>query len=144
MCIRDRDAVNKFGERGKNGVVEIFLKPTGVIQKDTISNKIFTKVENEAEFPGGKGDWGKYITNQIIKTKDQFTEKDFGTCVVKFIVNTDGSVSNVEATTMKGSVLAKVSVDAIRTGPKWIPATQNGNIVTSYRLQPVTLTNPEK
>ena len=81
---------------------------------------------------------------QIKKNQDQFTEKDFGTCIVKFIVNTDGSVSNAEATTMKGSMLAKTSVDAIRTGPKWIPATQNDHVVAAYRLQPVTLTEPDK
>jgi N-acetylmuramoyl-L-alanine amidase len=141
---KGESAINKFGKKGKNGVVEIFLKPTEIIQKDTIPNKVFTKVENEAEFPGGKEAWLKYITSQIEKNQVQFTDKDFGTCVVKFIVNTDGSVSNIEATTMEKSLLAKVSVDAIRTGPKWIPATQNGNIVTSYRLQPVTLTNPSK
>ena len=141
---KGESAINKFGKKGKNGIIEIFLKPTGIIQKDTIPNRVFTKVENEAEFPGGKEAWVKYIMSQIEKTQVQFTEKDFGTCVVKFIVNTDGSVSNVEATTMKGSILAKTSVDAIRTGPKWIPATQNGHVVAAYRSQPVTLTNPDK
>ncbi len=62
----------------------------------------------------------------------------------KIIVGTDGSVRNVEATTMKGTVLAKLTVDAIKTGPKWIPAKQNGHLVEAYRLQPVTLTNPDK
>lgn len=112
--------------------------------KDSIPDKVFTKVENEAQFPGGKEAWIKYIMSRMEKNQDQFTEKDFGTCIVKFIVNTDGSVSNVEATTMKGSVLAKTSVDAIRTGPKWIPATQNDHVVAAYRLQPVTLTEPDK
>ena len=57
-------------------------------------------------------------------------------------MNTDGSVSNVEATTMEGTQLARVSINAIKDGPKWIPASQNGHTVASYRLQPVTLTNP--
>jgi protein TonB len=45
---------------------------------------------------------------------------------------------------MKNTSLAKVSINAIKNGPKWIPAQQNGHTVASYRLQPVTLTNPEK
>lgn len=137
-------AITKYGEKGKNGVVEIITNSNGYLQIDSIPNKVFTQTENEAEFPGGHAGWIKYITSQIQKNQNQFTEKDFGTCILKFIVNTDGSVSNVEATTMKGSALAKASVDAIRTGPKWIPAKQNDQVVASYRLQPVTLSNPDK
>ena len=58
---------------------------------------------------------------------------------MKFIVNTDGSISNIEATTMQNTHLAEIAMNAIRTGPKWIPATQNGKTVAAYRLQPVTL-----
>ncbi len=45
---------------------------------------------------------------------------------------------------MKGTELAKVGINALRKGPRWIPATQNGHTVASYRLQPVTLMNPDK
>jgi outer membrane biosynthesis protein TonB len=40
--------------------------------------------------------------------------------------------------------LAKISIQAIKNGPKWIPASQNGHTVASYRLQPVTLSNSNK
>lgn len=112
--------------------------------RDTIPNddRIFTKVEQPAEFPGGPAAWHKYVTQRIQATLGKFTEKDYGTCIVKFIVAKDGTVSNVEAATMQGTELARVSVEAISTGLKWVPAKQNGRIVTSIRLQPVTLTNP--
>ena len=45
---------------------------------------------------------------------------------------------------MKDTRLAMLAVDAIKKGPKWIPATQNDHVVASYRLQPVTLSDPEK
>lgn len=111
---------------------------------DTIPDKVFTKVENEASFPGGHEAWIKYIITKIQASIDSFTNKDYGTCLVRFIVNTDGSISNVEATTMKDTHLAEIAMNAIRTGPKWIPATQNGREVAAYRLQPVTLSNPDK
>ena len=144
----------KYGVKGRNGVIEIITKKTGEeinhtqtylpeSQKDSIPRIVFTKVENEASFPGGLAAWQKYIVKKIQSSLDSFTEADYGTCVLKFIVNTDGSVTNVEATTMKGTHLAKVSINSIKNGPKWIPASQNGHTVASYRLQPVTLTNPE-
>ncbi len=139
----------KYGQKGKNGVVEIQTKPFDIKQvtgkqNDTVPDKVFTKVETEASFPGGQPAWIKYISRQIQASIDTFTNADYGTCVVRFIVNTDGSVSDVQATTMQGTMLARVSVDAIRKGPKWIPASQKGHTVASYRLQPVTLTNPDK
>ena len=138
--IKGDAAIKKYGEKAKYGVIEITMKQEGRAHNDTIPNRLFTKVEYEAEFPGGHQALIKYMVSKIQLSQDSI--KDFGTCVLKFIVNTDGSTSHVEATTMKESQLAKIAVDAIRTGPKWIPAKQNGQLVASYRMEPITLTNP--
>ena len=140
--LKDGNAIAAYGEKAKNGIVIITMKSAKTSDTDTIPDKLFTKVENEAAFPGGHDAWIKYILSKMKATQAEFKNSDFGTCVLKFIVNTDGSISHVEATTMENSVLAKVAIEAVRTGPKWIPATQNGQVVASYRLQPVTLTNP--
>ena len=104
-------------------------------------DKIFTKVEIEASFPGGDGGWARYVKRAIESNIDELQEAgESGTCRVRFIVSKDGSVSNVEALTMKGSKLAEVAVNAIRKGPKWTPAQQNGRHVNAYREQPVTFT----
>jgi len=108
------------------------------------TGKIYTKVEVEASFPGGLQAWSKYISRAITDSISKFTKADYGTCVLRFIVNSDGTVSDVVATTMKGTELAKVSIRAIKNGPKWIPASQSGHTVACYRLQPVTLSNPDK
>ena len=107
-------------------------------------DKVFTKVEIEASFPGGAAAWTKYVTRAIQQEIDEFTETDYGTCIVKFIVDKTGKVSQVEATTMKGTKLAEIATNAIRRGPNWTPAQQNGRYVNAYRLQPVTLTNPDQ
>jgi protein TonB len=114
------------------------------VEKKEDPDKIFTKVEIEASFPGGPQAWQRYVTRAIQADQDEFTDNDFGTCVVKFIVDKNGTVSDVQATTMKGTKLAEVAVNAIRKGPKWTPAQQNGRYVNAYRLQPVTLTNPDQ
>ncbi|HET7118433.1 MAG TPA: energy transducer TonB [Hanamia sp.] len=113
-----------------------------VVKEDP--DKIFTKVEIEASFPGGPAAWQRYVTRAIQSQLDEFTDADYGTCVVKFIVDKTGKVSDVQATTMKGTKLAEVAVNAIRKGPNWTPAQQNGRYVNAYRLQPVTLTNPDQ
>ena len=147
--VKGDSAIKKYGEKGKNGVIEITKEPIDVKEiksekDDTIPDKVFTKVEIEASFPGGLQGWIEYISKAIRDSIDKFTESDYGTCVVRFIVNTDGKVTDVVATTMKGTELAKVSINAIKNGPRWIPATQNGHTVACYRLQPVTLSIPDK
>jgi periplasmic protein TonB len=113
-------------------------------KKDEDEDKVFTKVEIEASFPGGPGAWARYVQRAIESDIDEFTDQDYGTCIVRFIVDKTGKVSDVEATTMKGTKLAEVAVNAIRKGPNWIPAEQNGRYVNAYRLQPVTLQNPDQ
>jgi len=155
--LKGKEVIKKYGEKGKNGVIEIITKKNGDIKNvtgtqtyaftgpnDTLPGKVFTKTEVPASFPGGPSAWQRYIVQKIQASLDSFTKADFGTCVVRFIVNTDGSVIDVQATTMKGTRLAKISVNAIKNGPKWIPASQNGKTVAAYRLQPVTLSNPEE
>jgi protein TonB len=113
-------------------------------EKKEDPDKIFTKVEIDAQFPGGPAAWQRYVTRAIQAQLDEFTDADYGTCVVRFIVDKTGKVSDVQATTMKGTKLAEIAVNAIRNGPNWTPAQQNGRYVNAYRLQPVTLQNPNQ
>jgi len=158
--LKQDEAVKKYGDKGKNGAIEITTKSdngnvtvvntdaktvhgsSAGMGKDTLPNKVFTKVEVDAQFPGGPQAWQRYIARKIQASIDSFTNADYGTCVIRFIVDVDGRVSDVQATNMKGTLLAKISTDAIKNGPKWIPAKQNGHEVAAYRLQPVTLQNP--
>lgn len=121
-----------LGETG----TEVFSKP---VDKKDNSDEIIINVQIQASFPGGLQKWSQYIQRAILNELDEFGDSDYGTCVVKFIVDKTGKVSDVEATTMKGTKLAQVAVNAIRRGPNWIPAEQNGRKVNAYRLQPVTL-----
>ncbi len=105
---------------------------------------IFTKVEVEPSFPGGDQAWARYI-KKIIENKIDELVKDnqSGTCRIRFIVNADGTVSNIVILSMQGTKLAEVAMEAIRKGPSWNPAMQNGHIVTAYKEQPITFTISE-
>lgn len=125
---------------GQTGYLKSF-EENGIIKLDTV----YSKQEVEASFPGGEAAWTRYISAQIIKNIDDITrDGKSGTCRVRFIVNKDGKVSNVEALTMQGTVLAEVATNALKNGPKWKPAMQYGRAVNAYREQPVTFTISER
>ncbi len=144
--INNASAIRLYGNKGINGVIIIAAKNTAIDENKISDNninlntdKVFTKVEVEPSFPGGNEAWNRYITKQIQEhIKELSDEGKSATCLVRFIVGIDGTVSDVTVVSMQGTKLAKVAADAIKNGPKWISAKQNDHIVTSYKEQPVT------
>ena len=124
------------------------VKGSGVVEvpvvKKNYEDTTFYKVEIDAKFPGGADAWSRYVSNAIQRNLDEFSDADYGTCVLQFIVDKAGKVSSVEAVTMKGSKLAEIATNTIRKGPDWIPAQQNGSFVKAWRIQPVTLNRPSE
>jgi hypothetical protein len=57
---------------------------------------------------------------------------------VRFVVEKDGSITNVQALDDPGFGTKKSVEKIIRKGPKWRPAETAGQKVRSYRTQPVT------
>ena len=151
--VKEQEEITNVGKIDQEGIkdpevvnppkVEVETKVVEAPKED--ENQVFTKVEVEAAFPGGESKWIQYVTREIERRIDELTEDgQAGTCVVQFIVDKEGNVSNVEATTMKSSKLAEIAVNAIKKGPKWIPAIQNGRQVKAFRRQPVTFRLPDE
>ncbi|MEN9570990.1 MAG: hypothetical protein RL172_2221 [Bacteroidota bacterium] len=117
-------------------------KGTQVVEapKSDDEDKIFTKVENEAEFPGGNAAWARYLQ----KSLDGFNPADNGAppgkyqVIVRFIVSKDGSISDVQPETSFGYGMEEQAIKCVKKGPNWKPALQNGRNVNAYRRQPVT------
>ena len=100
----------------------------------------FTKVEIEASYPGGQGAWGNYLRKNLnaqVASDGGATPGSY-TVIVRFIVAKDGTISDVTPETNVGYGMEAEAVRAIKKGPKWTPAQQNGNIVKAYRRQPIT------
>ena len=136
---KGESAERKFGKRGKNGVIQIRLKTMNAASIVQEGDKVFLQVETEAKFPGGRAAWQKFISASIKKVIDSLQEENkSGTCVVQFIVDAEGNLSEVKPLTMEGTLFAKTVTDAIKNGPKWVPAMQNGHKVKAYHKQPVT------
>lgn len=135
-----------------NGDPEIINPPSeikgsglgsNINSRGNLHDSSFMPIEIEAQFPGGPLAWQRFIQKAINMQLDEFTEGDYGSCTIEFTVDTKGNVSNVHALDNKGTKLATIAVNAVRKGPKWTPAQQNGRYVTALRLQPVTLLNPD-
>lgn len=152
----EKNMLGIYGEAARNGVLVFedavitdtppyYPKESNLKMNAENTGKIFTQIEIPAQFHGGIEAWNKYIMKIIETNLNSFIKnKEQGTAIIKFIVNIDGSVSDVHATSMPGTMLSKVGIDAIKKGPKWIAAKQNDHAVASYFEQPITFKIDDK
>ena len=69
--------------------------------------------------------------------KDEAEEKEIqGSVLVKFVVDKEGNVSNIQALTGHEALRAE-AIRVISKSGKWTPAIQNGRTVRSYKYQPI-------
>ena len=109
--------------------------------KDTTKLITDTSIARSASFPGGDVAWQKFVQKILERHMDAFiADGKSGVCRLKFVVNEDGSITDIKAVTMQDSELAKQSINAILKGPKWIPARFHGKYLKAYREVPITFT----
>lgn len=100
-------------------------------QNESESNKIFNgdDVDQQPSFPGGTNALNTFIASNL-KYPVWAQEKGIqGRVVVKFIVEKDGSISNVEVDRSVGPSLDNEAMRVIKNMPKWIPGQINGKAV---------------
>jgi protein TonB len=100
---------------------------------------VFVPIEAEAQFPGGMQAWARFLNKNLRFPDDAQNNGIDGQVVVQFVVDRDGSISDVEAVSGPTSGgLREEAIRVIRKSGKWLPGNQNGRLVKSYKRQPVT------
>lgn len=96
----------------------------------------FTKVEIESEFPGGAQAWQQFLGANLVYPEKAIKKIIQGTVVLQFIVDKDGSISDLKA--LSGpDILKQAALAAMQHSPRWIPAVQNDKPVKSYKKQAI-------
>lgn len=139
----------KIGDKNQEGIKDdgniVVVEDKGTqqveVKKDEEDyDKVFTKVEQPAEFPGGLKEWTKYLQRNLNSNRPSEEGAPAGnyTVRVQFIVDKDGNISNVSALNDPGYGTAEEAIRVIKKGPKWTPAVQNGRKVIYQAVQGIT------
>ena len=96
---------------------------------------ILSKVEIEAEYPGGAAAWQRFLNRNLRVPQDVIDNELYGSVMVQFVVDKEGNVSNVEGVSGQEAMCAE-AVRVIKKSGKWAPAVQNGRYVKSLKKQP--------
>ena len=100
-------------------------------QNESESNKIFNgdDVDQKPSFPGGTNAFNTFIVSNLKYPVVAQENGIQGRVVVKFIVEKDGSISNVEVDRSVDPSLDNEAMRVIKNMPKWIPGQINGKAV---------------
>ena len=125
-------------EADENTTVEI-QEVVDVVQEEEVVEEpqVFFIVEDMPEFPGGELALRKYIAENV-RYPEMAKENDIqGTVYVRFVVDTDGSVKNVEVIRGVDQLLDKEAIRVVQSLPKWKPGKQRGKAVKVSHSVPI-------
>lgn len=110
------------------------IKPTA----DPDSSKIFGAAEEMPSFPGGEKALMQYIKDNTYYPKEMWEGAAQGRVMVGFVINEDGSISDVKVLRSLTPELDEVAVKIVKGMPKWNPGKQNGKAVKTKYTVPVS------
>lgn len=111
---------------------------TANAQKTVVSQtdpKVFDTVEQMPEYPGGMQAMIAFLQVNMKYPEDAAKQKVEGRVMVQFVVETDGSVTDVHVAKQVFPSLDAEAIRVVQAMPKWTPGKDKGRVVrVKYNL----------
>jgi protein TonB len=133
----------KVATTTQEGTDDIVIPEEKVVVAQVVDDKpeeIFVGAEENAAFPGGDAALFKFVREHITYPAYEKEADISGKVLVRFVVEKDGSVSNVEILKKVSPGLDKEAKRVVESMPKWSPAKNNGKPVRLYFNLPINFT----
>ncbi len=108
------------------------------LSSEAQTDKVYDRVEVMPEFPGGMQGLFEYMQNNVNYPKEAKNQKIEGRVIVSFIVEKDGSISDVHPLTAVHPLLDKEAMRLVNEMPRWKPGTEKGKAVRVSFALPVS------
>lgn len=135
-------AIGAFDVKGNDEAAGEVLKAKEVIAQPEPpkeeETKVFDVVEQMPSFPGGAGALMQYLSSNIKYPVVAEENGVQGRVVCTFVVEKDGSITDVRVIKPVDPSLDKEAVRVVKGMPRWIPGKQNGSAVRVKYTVPVT------
>ena len=115
-----------------------FVSVNAYSQSDDSDNTVYRMVEEMAQFPGGQTEMLKFIQENRQYPEAAKANDVHGKVMVTFIIERDGSLSDVKVMRGLGSGCDEEAIRVIQSMPKWKPGKQRGKEVRTSMILPVT------
>ena len=102
------------------------------------NDRIYTVVDQQPEFPGGEAAMMAYIKSNLKYPAFASENGIQGRVTLSFVVEKDGSISNIEILHSPAEELNQEAIRLVKTMPKWKPGVLKGEKVRVKYVLPVT------
>ncbi|MGZ3759104.1 MAG: TonB family protein [Mucilaginibacter sp.] len=124
-----------------DGKVTTYLKredePEFNLKSLQTTHLVYASVEHEPEFKGGIQAFYAFLAQNIVYPANARKRNITGKVFVQFIVEKDGSLSEVHAVRDSNDELSPEAERVVKLSPNWIPGTQNGRLVRVQYTVPI-------
>jgi TonB family protein len=147
--LKGESAIAKYGEKGKEGVIEIYTKENAAVKAQQPgevkvsgygkeeNDDVFVVVEEMPQFPGGQEAMWIWISQRIRYPEQAKKEGITGTVFVSFVVNSTGKVVKINVEKSAHPLLDAEALRALGEMPQWKPGAQKGKNVDVRMTVPV-------
>ncbi len=130
----ETEDININAEVEQNEVIEEYVAPE-VVEEEVTEQEIFQIVEEMPAFPGGEAKLMEYVGKNIKYPQIARETGIQGRVFIGFVVEPDGSVSNVKLLRGIGGGCDEEAMRVVKSMPKWKPGKQRGKAVrVSYQI----------
>lgn len=106
-------------------------------EKETTPKNYVENPDTEAEYIGGVDAMYQFIANQVKYPSEAIEKEIQGTVYTRFMVDQDGSISDISVMRSPDEMLSKEATRLIESMPKWKPGTLEGKAVRTVMVLPV-------
>ena len=99
--------------------------------------EIFDVVETQPNPSGGMQGWNQYLAANLRYPEEAKRLGIAGTVIVVFVVNTDGSLSDIDILRGVGGGTDEEAIRVIQNAPKWSPGMQRGTAINTRMRLPI-------
>jgi protein TonB len=117
--------------------IMITSEPVVVPEQTPDPEEPLTFVEEMPSFPGGPEAMFKYIGKELKYPEEAVEQGIEGAVYIAFVVERDGSVSDVKVLRGIGGGCSEEAVRVVQRMPKWTPGKQNGKLVRVRYTLPI-------
>jgi len=112
------------------------------------TNAVYEVVEIQPSPAGGMAGWNKYLMENLRYPTNAQQKGIEGTVIVAFVVNTDGTTTDIEILRSVGGGCDEEVIRIVQGSPKWTPGMQRGTPVRTRMRLPLRFmlggTDPSK
>ena len=125
-----------------NKIEDKVAKTDTIVPKEASKEvEIFDRVEVMPSFPGGATELKKFLASNVKYPADAKENYIEGKVIAKFLVNSDGSISDIVILRGLGFGCDEETIRVIKLMPNWKPGSQKGKSTNVFCTIPVTFSN---